>query len=89
MEEPQFQTLLEQVRELHDLADELSRSTARIHDNVRARLYWRPDPPTLPADQQRIADEVVDVLQDRRLSSRQARQLERAFLGGGKGAHSE
>jgi len=77
----QFQTLLEQVRDLHQLADELTHSNARIHANVRARLSWDPLPPVLPREQREIADEVVGLLEQRRLSSSQARRLQRAFFG--------
>jgi hypothetical protein len=77
----QFQTLLEQVRELHKLADELTPSSTRIHANVRARLNWDPQPPVLPPEQTKLADEVVEVLAKPRLSSLQSRQLQRAFFG--------
>jgi hypothetical protein len=75
----EFQTLLEQVRELHQLADELTHSP-RIHTNVRARLYCYPHPPSLPQEQRKLADEIVELITNRRLSSRQAGQLERAFF---------
>ena len=77
----QFQELLDQVRELHQLADELTRSSTRIHENVRARLAWSQEPPTLPAEQRELADKIVELLEQRRLSSSQARQLQRAFFG--------
>jgi len=79
IEDVQFQTLLEQVRELHRLAHELSH-TPRIHSNVRARLYAYPHPPSLPQEQRELADEIVELIKNRRLSSRQAGQLERAFF---------
>jgi len=83
IDDVEFQSLLEQVRELHQLADELTHSSARIHANVRARLNWSEDAPapTLPPDQGKLADEVLEVLEKRRLSSSQARQLQRAFFG--------
>jgi hypothetical protein len=81
VDDREFQSLLEQVRELHDLADELTRSSARLHANVRARLSWEPNPPTLPPEQSKIADEVVEVLEQPRLSARQLRELQRAFFG--------
>ncbi len=81
VDDTQFESLLEQVRELHQLADELTRSSStRIHANVRARLSWN-QPPTLPPEQTRLADEVVEVLGLARLSPSQARQLQRAFFG--------
>jgi hypothetical protein len=81
IDDREFQSLLEQVRELHQLADELTPSTTRIHANVRARLSWDPDPPTLPTEQRELADEVVEVLGRPRLSSWQARQLQHTFFG--------
>jgi hypothetical protein len=78
----EFQSLLEQVRELHQLADELAHSRARLHANVRARLTWSEEaPPALPPDQGKLADEVLEVLEKPQLSSSQARELQRAFFG--------
>ena len=79
----QFQSLLEQVRELHRLADEVTRERARIDANVRARLSWDDrNAPHLPPQQRQIADEVVDALSKSRLSSSQSKQLYKAFFGG-------
>jgi hypothetical protein len=80
MEDDVFQSLLEQVRDLHRRTDELTRSKSRIHDNVRARLSWN-DPPLLPSEQRELADEVVEVLGTPRLSTVQSRQLWRAYFG--------
>jgi hypothetical protein len=77
----EFQSLLEQVHELHRLADEVTRETTRIHTNVRARLSWDLNPPPLPHVQRRIADEAVEILATPKLSSSQSRQLHRAFFG--------
>jgi hypothetical protein len=81
IDDVQFQSLLEQVRDLHRLADELTRESTRIHANVRARLNWETNPPALPAEQRKLADEVVAALGKSRLSSSQSRQLHRAFFG--------
>ena len=81
VDDPQFQSLLEQVRELHRLADELTHSSSKgIHANVRARLSWN-QPPVLPPEQTKLADEAVEMLGLPRLSPSQARQLQRAFFG--------
>jgi hypothetical protein len=80
VDDAQFESLLEQVRELHRLADELTPSSTRLHDNVRARLSWR-DAPALPPEQRQLADEAVEVLAEPRLSSRQAQLLQQAFFG--------
>ena len=81
VDDVQFQSLLEQVRELHRLADEVTRESTRIHANVRARLVWDPKPPPLPQEQREIADEAVEILAKPKLSSSQSRQLHRAFFG--------
>jgi hypothetical protein len=75
-----FQTLLDQVLELHQRTDDLTRSKSMLHENVRARLNWSPAP-SLPDAQRQIADEVVDVLNRPRLSHLQSRQLYRAYFG--------
>ena len=80
VDEAQFQTLLDQVRELHQLADELTHSSTMIHANVRARLSWN-QPPVLPPEQTKLADEAVEMLGLPRLSPSQARQLQRIFFG--------
>ena len=75
-----FQTLLEQVRELHRRTDELTRSRSRVHENIRARLTWNV-PPSLPSEQRELADEVVDALSAPKLSTFQSRQLYKAYFG--------
>jgi hypothetical protein len=77
----EFQSLLDQVRDLHRLADEVTRESTRLHENVRARLSWNRGPPVLPSEQRKLADEVVEVLAKPRLSSSQSRQLQRVFFG--------
>lgn len=74
MDDEMFQTLLEQVRDLHGRTDQLTHSKSRIHENIRARLSWNVAP-SLPDDQRRLADEVVEVLGRPRLSYSQSRQL--------------
>lgn len=79
VEDETFETLLEQVRDLHRRTDEITRSTSRVHEHVRARLSWT-DPPPLPTDQRELADEVVNTLDNPRLSSAQSRKLWRAYF---------
>jgi len=81
MDDEGFETLLQQVRALHRLADEVTRERARIDANVRARLSWNRDAPPLPPEQRKVADEAVEALSKSRLSSSQSRQLHRAFFG--------
>jgi hypothetical protein len=75
-----FQTLLEQVRDLHRRTDEITRSKTRVHANIRARLSWN-DPPSIPSEQRELADEVVEALNTPRLSSAQSRELWRTYFG--------
>ena len=77
----QFESLLEQVRDLHRRADRITRETSRLQANVQARLSWERNPPPLPSEQREIADEVVEILGGRKLSSSQSRALQRAFFG--------
>ena len=80
MEDEPFQTLIEQVRDLHRRTDELNRSKLlRTHEHIRARLTWNA-PPSLPCDQRNLADEVVEVLSTPRLSSAQSRRLWRTYF---------
>ena len=58
-----FQTLLEQIRELHRRTDEITSSKTRMHDHIRDRLSWN-DPPSLLRPQRDVADEVIEVLAD-------------------------
>jgi hypothetical protein len=80
MDEERFESLFDQVRELHRLADEITRSP-RLRDNVRARLDLTGEIPSLPSDQRQVADDAVDALQAPRLSSAQARRLRKEFFG--------
>jgi hypothetical protein len=80
MDEEQFQSLLEQVRDLHRLADEVTRETSRLKTNVQARLSWERDPPSLPRAQRDIADEAVEILSRRGFSASQSRRLRAAFF---------
>ena len=81
IDDVQFQSLLEQVRELHRVADELTRESTRIHATVRARMSWDRNPPSLPPEQRKVADDAVEALSTPRLSSSQARVLQRVFFG--------
>jgi hypothetical protein len=76
-----FESLLDQVRDLHRLADEATRERARFDAYVQARLRWddRNDI-SLPTGQRDLADEAVEALSKPRLSSSQSRRLYRAFF---------
>jgi hypothetical protein len=76
-----FQTLIEQVRDLHRRTDELNRSKAQsVRESIRAQLSWKT-PSSLPRDQRNLAHEVVEALSTPRLSSAQSRQLWQAYFG--------
>lgn len=79
--EEKFESLLDQVRELHRLADEVTRERSRFDAHVQARLHWDDrNAPPLPAGQRDLADQAVEALSKPRLSSTQSRQLYRVFF---------
>ena len=69
------------MRELHRVADELTREPVRLHEHVRARLRWERNPPSLPPQQRNLADKAVEALSTSRLSTTQSRELYREFFG--------
>jgi hypothetical protein len=75
-----FESLLDQVRELHRRTDELTRSKPRLHEHIRARLSWEV-PPSVPSNQRELADEVVAALDAPRLTSAQSRRLWQMYFG--------
>jgi hypothetical protein len=77
----EFGTMLARVRSYRRRVDELgSVSGPVILGSVRDRRRWRPAD-YLPPAQRELADEIVGLLEDPRLSALQAAQLERAFFG--------
>jgi hypothetical protein len=81
IDEQKFESLLDQVRELHRIADELTREPVRLHDHVRALLRWDRSAPTLPTEQREIAERAAEALSTPRLTSGQSRRLHREFFG--------
>ena len=59
---------------------ELGMSGSDVDANVRARLYWNPKVPDVPAGQEALADEIHALLGNSRLSAQQAAQLEREYF---------
>ena len=59
---------------------ELGMSGSDVDANVRARLYWNPKVPDVPAGQEALADEIHELLGNSRLSAQQAAQLEREYF---------
>jgi hypothetical protein len=80
LEDEAFETLLDQVRDLHRRTDEITRSKTLLHDHIRARLMWSA-PPSVPSDQRELADEVVEALDTPRLSTLQSQRLWRTYFG--------
>jgi len=58
----------------------LGYSGVTIDLNVRARLYWNPKIPELPAGHQALASEIHALLDNSRLSASQTAQLEREYF---------
>jgi hypothetical protein len=81
IDEAEFQSLLDQVRDLHRRTDELTRSQTGLHENIRAQLRWERNPPPLPKDQRDVAEEVVEALSQPCLSSNQSRRLFETYFG--------
>jgi hypothetical protein len=80
IDEVNFQGLLNRARESHQRVEGLALSRRGVYAYVRARLRWHPEPPPLPPGQAMLANEIVAMLKDPRLSSSQAWQLEQAFF---------
>ena len=51
-----------------------------VDNYVRARLYWNPKVPELPTGHEALANEILVVLGDSRLSSPQILELEREYF---------
>ena len=51
-----------------------------VNANVRARLYWNPTIPELSPAHQELADEILALLHNNRLSAPQTAQLEREYF---------
>jgi hypothetical protein len=81
LDEAEFESLLDQVRDLHRRTDEITRSKTRLHENIRSQLRWERNPPTIPSEQRVLAERVVEILSKPRLSSGQARRLYETYFG--------
>jgi len=74
-----FETMLARARRFRRQLDELGISRSVIDANVCARLQSRP-PPELPPGQEKLADEVLRLLQNSDLSPWQAHELQRTVV---------
>jgi hypothetical protein len=81
LDEAEFESLLDQVRDLHRRTDEITRSKSRLHEHIRAELRRERIPSTIPSEQRALAEEVVEVFSKPRLSSSQARRLYETYFG--------
>lgn len=78
-----FQAMLRRARELRRQLDELGWvSGSAIEASVHARLKRTPQPPELPPGQGRLADEILALLENPRLSFWQSHELAQAFRAG-------
>jgi hypothetical protein len=77
-----LQSMVGRARELHRRIGELGISGSVIEETVAARVRWNMKQPSLPPGQAKLVDEILELLQDPRLSSWQAHELQRAFFSG-------
>ena len=82
IDEVNFRGMLSRAREFHEQVEALELSRGGIYANIRARLHWHPQPPLLPPGQAKLVDQIVELLENPRLSPWQAHELERAFVFG-------
>ena len=81
LDEAEFESLLDQVRDLHRRTDEITRSKSRLHEHIRSQLRWERTPAKVPPEQRDLAEQVVEALSKPRLSTSQARRLYEAYFG--------
>jgi len=81
LDEAEFESLLDQVRDLHRRTDEITRTKSRLHEHIRSQLRWERTPATVPPEQRVLAEQVVGALSKPRLSTSQARRLNEAYFG--------
>jgi hypothetical protein len=76
----EFVAMVADANRLQAAVRELGMSGSDVDANVRARLYWNPKVPDVPAGQEALADEIHALLGNSRLSAQQAAQLEREYF---------
>jgi hypothetical protein len=59
---------------------DLGMSSHDVNANIRARLYWNSTIPALSAAHQELANEILALLHNERLSASQMAQLEREYF---------
>jgi len=78
--EDEFVAMVADANRLRAEVRALGMSGSDVDANVRARLYWNPKVPDVPAGQEALADEIHALLGYSRLSAQQAAQLEREYF---------
>ena len=73
--------MLARARKLRQRVDELGVSRPVIDGNVYALLRGRSEYEKLPSGSASLVAEIIQLLDNRRLSPQQAHQLERAYFG--------
>jgi len=76
----EFGTMVARANRFRNEVRNLGYRGPDIDANVRARLYWNPKIPELTAGEQALANVIHELLDDSRLSSAQAAQLEREYF---------
>jgi hypothetical protein len=76
----EFAAMIAAANRFRTEVGELGMSGSDIDANVRARLYWNPKVPHVPAGQEGLADEIHALLGNSRLSAQQAADLEREYF---------
>ncbi|HSI97923.1 MAG TPA: hypothetical protein VK926_06130 [Gaiellaceae bacterium] len=79
LDDADFRRVLERARRLRAQVDELDHH-AEIDAAVRARVQPIVDPPEPPPRHGVLIAEILELLEDARLSPYQAKDLERAFF---------
>ena len=76
----EFVGMVSAANRLRDEVGAIGVGGSDIDHYVRARLYWNPKLPALAEGHEALANEIVVVLGDSRLSSAQMAELERAYF---------
>ena len=74
-----FEAMLGHACEFHEQVEALGMSCDRIRAHVHGRLHWHLAP-ELPPGQAKLADEILELLENPLLSPWQTHELEWAFF---------
>ena len=76
----EFVAMVASANQFRTEVGKLGFSGSNIDSYVRARLYWNPKIPELPAGHEALANEIYALLDDSRLSAPQQVQLEGEYF---------